>query len=185
MYYDMNNDNIDDDDFLDTVPEIKINKLSHNSINYGHAYVDNDYIGWKYKYPNTNDIVIVLDCNALRPIGYGDFRPCFGGYDPTKIYNDNGDNDENNRRFHDTIKFQISNWKNANDTTYGRSYSFIALSFTNDTAIYDILECVRHFVTSNVPNNFRPIEYDQIFTNNIIDYAKLITINMETYMIHN
>jgi len=153
------------DKYLATVPEIELEKFRYNSINYEYASVDNDYVNWKYKFPNTNDILIIFNDDIMST---------------KKLYDSNDEH-----YIYDSIYFVISDWKNIKNNVYAKQYFFSVLAFTNDTKMSDILDCVRHFVISNAEYNFKTINDDQIFTNNIIDYTKIIKINLETYMIYN
>lgn len=163
----VNNDNKSFDEYLLTIPDFELEKCSYDSINYGYGVIDNDYINWKYKYPNTNDKVVVLNDDAISSI---------------EIY-DELENDEH--RYSDYITFQISNWKNLNAVPLARLHFFAVLVFPNDTNNLDILDCVKHFVINRATNRFRLVPDGQIFTNNVIDYTKMIHIDMSKYQIYN
>ncbi len=183
------------------IDDIELEYFSHNSITYGFVTIDSDYIDYKFKYPTTNDKVVVIDTNILLAIEIVDDDNCLNESIIVNYLDDNNclkeskccsenfkiqcTKDDHKNHLFNRIALQISSWQNMDNSSMSHLYFFSVFVFPVDTDDLDIIEVVRDFVITHATNRFNPIPIDQKFTNNIIDYKEMIVIDMQNYCLFN
>jgi len=167
------------------IDDIEFEYFSYNSITYGFVTIDSDYIDYKFKYPTTNDKVVVIDTDILSAIEIIDGNNCSNKSKYPRSFKIHCTKEDKENHLVNHIALQISSWQNINSISMTRLYFFSVFVFPVDTADLDIIEVVRNFVVTRAINRFKPIPINQKFTNNIIDYKEMIIIDMQNYCLFN
>lgn len=154
-----------DPEYWDQVPEFDSKSRTYKSKTGAKKYlsydINYDYVGIQYKYPDNDDIVVLLD------IVLGSDYYC------TK-----------NSNLEDKIIFEMSDWYDIHKTAINKGKYFIVLAFPKDTSHTDIFDCMKHYVSRICQIKYK-INDGQLFTNNIIDYEGLLVMDLKTFTFYN